>query len=86
MSYQSIIYYNTPSLTHISNSAYMLQYDDSSEENIEYDVIIKAFRHCLFGSTMICAVYGMKGHPAIKYYHRGFALSPRNLQHRILAY
>ena len=60
--------------------------ENSTEEIIKYNATIKAFSHCPYGSTMICAACGMQGHPATKCHCTGFAFLARDLQHRITAY
>ena len=71
----------------ISSCTYVLYNDDSTEDIIEDDATIKALSHYPFTNTLICAVFGVIGHPTIKFYrHARFIFLPSDLQKRITAY
>ena len=72
-------------------STYVLQDEHNQQHYIQYDPVIHAFRHRTDTRTdtcpkIICDACGLPGHPASRYFRRGFHFLPRDVQRRITAY
>ena len=68
-------------------SMYVLHDDQDKKYFIQYDPMIHAFRHHSSNqSKIICETCGLSGHPAHKYFRRGFQFLPRDIQKSISAY